>query len=148
MSIMKRKSVRIGLFLAIILLGIGGVLLLRPPDRVTRASWDKIRIGMTEKEVEAILGGAGISGAEFHDHMRVLEKKMGKYPFDYDGIVLGEQEVVKNLTMWGPAKTWFGRRGRMQIGFDDGGHVESKTYHGWRPAEPNFLDMLHDWLGW
>ena len=53
---MKRKRKWLAIVLAVSLLGFGTALLLRPRDRITAESWRKIRIGMTEDEVEEILG--------------------------------------------------------------------------------------------
>jgi len=60
---MKRKLKWIAAVLAVLLLGFGTALLLWPRDRIGAESWQKIRIGMTESEVENILGSSAT--AEF-----------------------------------------------------------------------------------
>jgi len=121
---MKRRMLRLGVFLSIVLLVLGGALFLWPQDPITPSSWKMIRLGMPEKEVEAILGGPGMDSDEFHDLMESLEKKIGKYPFIVNDIFFGE------------------------IQFDHENRVQSKVFLGWRSADPNVLDRLRDWLGW
>ena len=57
---MKRKLKWLAIVLAVSLLGFATALLLWPRDRITRAFWEKIRVGMTEKEVAEMLGGPGM----------------------------------------------------------------------------------------
>jgi hypothetical protein len=135
---------RLGVFLSIVLLVLGGALFLWPQDPITPSSWKMIRLGMPEKEVEAILGGPGMDSDEFHDLMESLEKKIGKYPFIVNDIFFGESDGH----MGTPPKIWFGRRGRVEIQFDHENRVQSKVFLGWRSADPNVLDRLRDWLGW
>ncbi|HMF17276.1 MAG TPA: hypothetical protein VKE98_08730 [Gemmataceae bacterium] len=58
---MKRKLKWIAAVLSVLLLGFGAALLLWPRDRITAESWKQIQIGMSEKEVEDILGRPGVS---------------------------------------------------------------------------------------
>src|SRR5262245_55865060 len=53
----KRLIVGIAIALAVGLLASALLLLTLPAERVTHATVDRIQIGMTEAEVEAILGG-------------------------------------------------------------------------------------------
>ena len=135
---MKRKLKWIAVVLAVLLLGFGTALFLWPRDRITAESWKQIRIGMTEKEVEEILGGPAISPEEYKVRTQALAK-IGRLP---------------NVSLWReglgkPDKNWIGRRGGfMQIGFDRRGHVCWKNYCEWQSLAPTFLGRLGEWLGW
>lgn len=61
---MKRKLKWIGVVLVVLVIGLGVVLFLLPRDRITVESWKQIRIGMTEKEVEGLLGASAMNGEE------------------------------------------------------------------------------------
>jgi hypothetical protein len=116
---MKRNLKWLAAVLAVSLLGFGTALLLWPRDRITKASWEKIRIGMTEKEVEGILSGPG--------------KILGGPGQGWDNTKRGE-------------KVWLGRRGSILISFKNGdviGKFWDKDDSG-----PTFIDRLRDWLGW
>ena len=56
---MKRKLKWLAVVLAVSLLGFGTPIFLWPRDRITAESLTRIHAGMTEKEVEHILGGPG-----------------------------------------------------------------------------------------
>jgi hypothetical protein len=144
---MKRKLKWLAIVLAVSLLGFGTVLFLWPRDRITVASWEKIRIGMTEKEVEDILGEPGLSYQEYLDQYAALEKKIGKEPFIPDGVQFWEPRVPGQWKL-DMTKSWIGRSGLMDIQFDEAGHVKWKVLAQWRPANPTFIEHLRDWLGW
>jgi len=156
---MKRKLKWIAVILAVLLVGLGVALFVWPRDRITTESWKKIRIGMTVKEVESILGRPGSRMPEFLAHLDALEKKLGKYPFVSDGISFAErdpQDVAEKsrivldkggFVFLGGEQYWIGQRGCMEIRFDPQGQVKWKRFNGWRSAAPTFLDRLRDWLG-
>ena len=75
---MKRKLKWMAVVLAVLLVGLGVALFVWPRDRITTESWKNIRIGMTVKEVESILGRPGLRMPEFLAHLDALEKKLGK----------------------------------------------------------------------
>jgi hypothetical protein len=52
---MKRKLKWLAIVLVVSLLGFGTALLLWPRDRITKESWDEIRLGMRLTDVEATL---------------------------------------------------------------------------------------------
>jgi hypothetical protein len=120
---MKRKLKWTAVVLAVVLLGFGAALFLWPRDRVTAESVDKIRVGMTEKEVEDMLGGPGI-----------------KAPFTSKRIKVGPG-VPPTIHFW------LGRNGFIEIEFDNDGQVIGKSFHNVKDS-PNFIDRLRDWLGW
>lgn len=126
---MKRKLVKIGVIFAILLLGIGGARLLSPTDR---DSWDKIQIGMTEKEVEEILGGPGLTW---------LEVMRNSHDFSPNGVHLVEADHNGNT---GPDWHWLGRGGMISIAFDRHGQVRWKRFLG----QSNFFDRVRDRLRW
>jgi len=130
---MKRKLKWLAVVLAVSLLGLGTALLLWPRDRITAASWKQIRIGMTENQVEEILGQPGMSSEEckFFEKGQFLSLQLAKP-------IYGVQATFKY---------WTSQRGTtMQIGFDERGHVSAKRL--WSSGEPSFLDRIRDWLGW
>jgi hypothetical protein len=131
-----------------LLLLASGALFLLPRDRITQASWEKIRTGMTEKEVEEVLGGPGMDQETFQDHCDTLEKQLGKRPFiTIDGICLMEP-VSGPMLVPNKSKIWLGRRGAIEIQFDNDGKVFFRGFRGIRPADPTFLESVRDWLGW
>jgi hypothetical protein len=73
---MKRTLKWIGVVLVVLLIGFGLALFLWPRDRITRESWERIRIAMTEKEVESILGGRGMDAGEYQE---ALKKQAGRF---------------------------------------------------------------------
>src|SRR5262249_47404712 len=111
----------------------------------TAESWQKIRIGMTVEEVEDILGAPRITSEEWEAQHRALRERIGKEPFISDGIVLEEPKAF----LWEKVKCWIDpRRGIMQIQFDEAGHVSAKLFQGGQYSDLNFIELLHDLLGW
>ena len=142
---MKRKLKWTAVVLVVSLLGFGTASLLWPRDRITADSYAMIKIGMTEKEVEDILGAPRITSEEWEAQHRTLRERIGKEPFIPDGIVLEEPKAFS----WEKVKCWIDpRRGIMQIQFDEAGHVSAKLFQGGQYLDLNFLDRLRDWLGW
>jgi hypothetical protein len=149
---MKRKLKWIAVVLVVLVVGFGVALSLLPRDRITVESWKEIRIGMTEKEVERILGGPGISTLDFSYQLNESEES-----FNDDGIILAEPKgrtFGRNAYANGQraavegTKVWWGRHGRISIQFDDDGNVSGKGFWGWRPTNPTFFERVRDWLGW
>jgi hypothetical protein len=150
---MKRKLKWLAIVLAVSLLGFGTALLLWPRDRITAESWQKIRIGMTEDEVAEILGGPGLSWEEHSTQYGRLEKELGRAPFEQEDPWLQEPELwFRHLHRaridWDRVKVWTGRRGIIEIRFDEASHVCWKHFQGARWNNGNILDRLCDWLGW
>jgi hypothetical protein len=138
MATMKRKLKWIAVFVLVLFVGLGVVLFLLPRDRITVESWEKIEIGMTEKEVEEMLGGPGTNEKNFWEQFRTFQAI-------FDGRELFEPEGAIGVVS---EKYWVGRRGYMVILFREEGRVEAKVFQGWRSTDPTFLDRLRDWLGW
>jgi len=45
-------------------------------------------------------------------------------------------------------RIWTGRRGRIDIDFDEDNHVRWKHFQGGRWRNGGILDRLRDWLDW
>jgi hypothetical protein len=127
---MKRKLKWLAIVPAVSLLGFGTALLLWPRDRITRETWDQIQVGMTEREVEEILGESGV----FLDQLTVRVSEFG--------------EGVGKVWDFGRMKNWIGRGGWIHVQFDNRGLVEAKEFWTIRLDDPTFLGRLRDWLGW
>lgn len=125
---MKRKLLRIVLVLVVLLIMAGAAIYLWPQDRITEASWQKIRLGMSETDVEEILGRSGLKVEEGKQIYEDLKKQLGKEPFIREDILLAEPDTFGVLNDLPPRKVWLGRRRR--------------------PADATFLERLRDWLGW
>ena len=141
---MKRKLKWLAIVLAVALLGFGTALLLWPGDRITAESWQKIRIGMTEKEVEEILGGPGMSYEEFWTQYDRLEKELGRPPLQF------EDPRQRRFWFWhnDRVRIWNGRRGIIAIDLDQDQHVNWIAFQGVRWTDGGIFDRLRDWLGW
>ena len=147
---MKRKLKWTALVLAVLLLGFGTALLLWPRDRITADSWKQIQIGMSEKEVEDILGGTGLNWEQWLAHHDALVKQFGEEPFDDTGVFL---RVPKHHIWEGPpekrpVRIWCGKHGLLLIEVDLAGRVSFKQFQGIRWTQLNFIERIRDWLGW
>ena len=137
---MKRKLKWLAIVLAVLLLGFGTALLLSPRDRITAESWQKIRMGMTEEEVEDILGGPGMNRQEF----------LAKFDQVRDHLIYGDSFVEPDWENNDEKqnKIWFARRGFLAVQFDQAGHARRKLFQATRSTDPSFFDRLRDWLGY
>jgi hypothetical protein len=135
---MKRKLKWLAIVLAVSLLGFGTTLLLWPRDRITFESWKEIRLGMTEKEVVAILGGPGMNAEEYR------AQRKGKPPL----IEVFSEGAGGRFPVIAAERFWIGHRGCIEIHFNSEGHVAFKFFYPLRSAELSFIDRLRDWLGW
>jgi hypothetical protein len=103
-------------------------------QRINEESFDDIQSGMTEGEVEAVVGApAGIYAP--------TPRK--------DGAALVTDLYTNNCdTVWGPVvpKRWQGKRGILVVVFDPGGRVVDKFFAPWESDE-SLLAKLRRWLG-
>ena len=93
---------------------------------------------MTEEEVVKILGGPGMSSEQ---------KAWARFEFQLPR--LSEPEV--RFHVWVDShrfRIWTGRRGYIEIEFDQDNHVYWKNFQGLRWTNGGILDRLRDWLGW
>ena len=144
---MKRKLKWLAIVLAVSLLGLGTALLLWPRDRITVESWQKIQIGMTEKEVAEILGGAGMNYWDAWDGHAALEKELGRPLFETEDPTLEEPKEPPRHLVTG-SRIWSGHRGIIFVEFDQENRVCCKEFQGGRWINAGVLDRLRDWLGW
>jgi hypothetical protein len=149
----KHKCLSIGLT---VMLALGLALFLWPRDRITADSWEKIRIGMTEQEIEDILGAPGENAKEVQAEWEALARQLGREPFAYDGTYFEEPIIYLDIApgmgrmkKWADEdnRIWKGRRGIMGVQFDCHGRVAWSFYQGMRLAEPSIFDRLRDFLG-
>src|SRR5262249_35822365 len=126
---MKQRFLKTSVAFLALSLMTGGGFLLWPRDRITEESWAKIQIGMTQKEVEEILGGSGISDK---NRMKALEEEFPerrvnmKTAFTKREEGRGETELVR---------VWIGRRAFVKIEFDQNAHVKGKTIYGYEEID-------------
>jgi len=138
---MKRKAKWMASVLA--LLSFATALFVLPRDYITPASWKKIRVGMTEKEVEDILHSRG---QDFEKaEKQLFQLKTGR--LIYTDISF-EEPVGFTWDDKLDNKVWLGQRGAIGIVFDKEGIVKSRMFQGYRFTESNLIDGLRDWLGW
>jgi hypothetical protein len=144
---MKRKLKWIGVVLVVLVLGFGTALFLWPRDRITVKSYKQIRIGMTEKEAQEVLGGPGVNVDVAEGQWDRLEAQMGKPP-----LVLKKFQLQEGPWHWKfvPESTnvWIGRSGIIWIEFDKDCLVKATYFQEAQSTEPNFIDRIRDWLGW
>ena len=97
-----------------------GLWLALAPERdhpLSVETYRKITLGMTRAEVEAVVGGP--PGA------------VGPPPkYLSGGVVEYEGHIGPHGFFVGPTAEWYGHRGRIVVGFDDGGRVKGKQYFG------------------
>jgi hypothetical protein len=135
---MKRKLKWIAVLLIVLLAGMAAALFLWPRDQITLESWKKIRIGMTENQVEEILGGPGLNVENFWRDWWKKQQEFSLVGFSpHEGAVVTE-----------PATYWVGRSGLIGIKFDEDGHVTGKIFSTVESTQQSFRDRLRDWLGW
>jgi hypothetical protein len=96
------------------------------PPFIDRAHCDRIEKGMTQEEVEAILGGPP-----------------GKYT--------NKNIVLLDLRSWRPAgerlETWTGDEGVAEVTFDEQGAVVSSAFEkGWEYRGPTVIERIRTWL--
>ena len=134
---MKRKRVIISVVFVLLLVGIGCAYVLLPKNKITAASWKQIQLGMTQSQVEDILGGPGVplneDIVEIVDRLKIID--FGELLQQKDGV--GKTQLH-----------WISRNGCIEVNFDDTGHVRCKYFQEWKCADSNFLDRVRDWLGW
>jgi hypothetical protein len=146
---MKRKLKWLSFVLAILLLGFGTALLLWPRDRISAESWEKIRVGMTEKEVADFLGqpsGMSLDQLQGH-HFNWFSWLVLVEPINYDAITVDVGWNPRPGLNQDTHKFWTSQRHCLQIGFDGTGKVRGKVL--WESNKPSsFIDRIRDWLGW
>ena len=137
----KRKRLLIFVGLAVMLFaGYATLRLTAPPHRITPVNIAAIRKGMTEREIENILG------APAGDYASAQASAMYQnltYHVDEDGKGWNGYELVKK---WG-GKVWVAEEGFLWVRFDDAGKVAETARHILVQQPESFLAKLRRWLG-
>jgi hypothetical protein len=117
---MKRKRLLLilGCITAVLLAAYATLWLTRPNHKITDVNIDAIKVGMTEREVKALLGGSGKALAW--------------------GKTNGEWQVCKE---------WMGDELYLQIIFDEQGRVQEIYCRPLMNEDKSFLDLVRAWLG-
>lgn len=114
---MKRRLLYATVALAAVLVGAYALLwLTAPPERIDRATFERLRVGMTEGEVEELIG------APPGDYTR-------DPPEPEPPRVLNDEP---RLTL----SRWAGPDGRIVVFFDHQGRIQEKEFWGWVPGDP------------
>jgi hypothetical protein len=109
---------------------------LAPTHRINRESYDFLRGGMTEEEVEEILGVPAGNYNTVH---------VSEFPC-LSGLQLPKPKVCGQITAVTVWKEWKGNDAIVEIGFDSGGKLIFGFYRPvFRPDE-SFLEKLHRWF--
>ena len=137
---MKRKRLLpiFGCLAAMLLAGYVVLRLTTPSHRISAESFEAIQIGMTEQEVEAILGaGAGVhtsrcdTGSYFG---RCGDPVLGMDMTKRQGVLRGKEWVTEDVSIY--------------IFFDKNGLVARKCSGTGEPhGDESFLGKLRRWLG-
>jgi hypothetical protein len=103
-----------------------GVVVLRPrEDRITRANYDRIQIGMSRAHVEAILGPQG-------DYTTAPVEAWGFFAY-----------VSRGATDPGtPMSTWDGDQGSIRLAFDQQDKVAWGDFQSHHPVDLGTLDLV------
>jgi len=128
----KRLLLSFGFLAALLLAGYVTLRLTAPPrHRITQENIEAIRVGMSEDEVEAILGVPAGNYCSFECFY--------SYP------AFARQEPTD---LPGNKKEWVGEDNCIRVRFDDSGRVAAMRYGHvlGRVSEP-FLTKLRRWLG-
>src|SRR5260370_221872 len=127
----KRLLIILGCLVVVLLAGYG-MLWLTMPRTINEENFQAINKGMTENEVEAILGGRCSSNAP-----------LGCLYFSQGGWGnLVKEEFVRNRH----GKEWKGKISCLFICFNETGRVE-ETYLGFVIQDESFLAKVRRWLG-
>jgi hypothetical protein len=105
-----------------LLVGAGAIIAFRPlPPPIDRASFDRIKVGMPKREVEAILGGP---------------------PGNYTTKTVISSPRRGVLSEPGNKQSWLGNEGMVLVRFDDRGAVTWKRFVDVAVFEETFLERL------
>jgi hypothetical protein len=122
----------------------------RPGSPINRENFQKIKRGMTEKEVKDILGPPGdySSGPLTLDVSpdKIWEEWKEK-PEDFaEGTLKGRRDFFLGWYWREGATEWASNTGIIQIAYDWNGRVEFKEFIDVRPRYENPLDRIRRWL--
>jgi hypothetical protein len=114
--------------------GVGALLDLLTGATINKRNFDRISIGMTEADVEAILGPPGI----------YFTGSPGKnYPAGYGWS--GPHAVVGKVGRAQDRREWSGDKGGVVLWFDDTGRVECKVFYYCTRKLRWWFFVVYDW---
>jgi len=149
---MKRKRLLliVGCLAAVLLAGYATFRLTAPRHRITIESFQAIREGMTELEVEAVLGApAGVYSTEaqtgfYLPKFRISWPAKWIYASDADIFIRTGSDLIEKQG----GKEWVGEELSIYICFNEGGRVlESRSGQVPPTRNESFLAKLRRWLG-
>jgi hypothetical protein len=144
---MRKRLLFLVTVLAVVLLG--GYLLLwltAPRHRITLESFEQIKAGMTETEVEIVLGQVGDESPVGSVHpgiKRFLEQIRRSGVPDIRRVSYGPGYGSEDIARW---KTWLGENCCILAGFNEQGKLIDK-HITLRAGEESLLAKLRRWVG-
>jgi hypothetical protein len=120
----------VGAGLAAVLAGASVFVLWPQPSQVTRENYDRIRVGMSRAEVEAILGPPG--------DYRTGDTEPDRDAADGQEIHVGPDDP----TLYDVQVDWRGDRARVSVVLSPAGRVAIKCYTASRPVDHGSLENL------
>jgi hypothetical protein len=152
---MRRRTLLVVLAVLAVVVAAGVVLWPRPPSRITRENFDRIREGMTRAEVEAILGPPG----DYRTHFgQTADGNGGEHgwlpdPDEYKPAIATWRDAGENpFGKFNGEATWVGDTVLVLVVIDDTGRVlETDTLE--RRRLGGTIDNLlwrakRQWLRW
>jgi hypothetical protein len=137
---LKRKLVLLvlGCLALVLMAGYVTLWLTASRHRITQENLNKIQKGMTEKQVEAMLGA-----------------RPGDYSSGQTVVFFAEAKDPGIINLFEPAdlvkerggKCWVADDAALWLRFDDGGHVTEVDFGMTWPGNESFLAKLRRWLG-
>jgi hypothetical protein len=136
---MKRSLILAGIALVV---AAGVLRAFRPSDRV-KETYRQLRLGMSLKEAEQMMGGPGTDGNLFEIMLRKLARDEAIPDLSSTNIVETDDTKtgVKQVT-------WLGNLGFLSVILDEKDIVVQKRYQGYQGwQQPSFMSRLRTWLG-
>jgi len=122
----------------------------RPHPQITVENFRKIKHGMTQQEVESILGGPPgdyASGVQVQYFCMSCEGSTGSLFEDAHGRKAIPPEQIQPFFPNGRITIWRGTECAIGVEFDGNGTVFRMGIGlGWAPPEPPILERIRDWL--
>lgn len=110
-------------------------------DRISRESYNEIKAGMTEQEVEGLLGGPAGDYTNGRCHVPYIGNACS---------LCDEESYFAEIAEIRESRDWTGCKGLVSVGLNEGGRVVEKRFFPVVPSDPNaqtLLAKLRRWLG-
>jgi len=128
----RRRAIYCGSALAFVLAGLTSLWLwTRETVHITRENFERIQIGMTQKDVEEILGGPP---GDYRQRKSI----------EYEGRSWHEL-IIKVQPTPASHPMWWGTRGAIQINLTEEGQVREKVHFDPIVIETTFWDRIRSW---